>query len=137
VIEASGFESMRGRIKVNLDMRAPGHDDIFIVGDCALIINEEINRPYPPTAQIAMQQGEVIAKNLTKLVRNESDLETFTFENKGTVCSLGEDNAIGVVFGKKVTGKTASFMKKMVDNRALLMIGGASLVAKKGKFNVL
>jgi NADH:ubiquinone reductase (H+-translocating) len=137
VIEASGFEAMRGRIKVNLDMRAPGHDDIFIVGDCALIINEEINRPYPPTAQIAMQQGEVIAKNLTKLVRNESDLETFTFENKGTVCSLGEDNAIGVVFGKKVTGKTASFMKKMVDNRALLMIGGASLVAKKGKFNVL
>ena len=108
-------------------MRAPGHDDIFIVGDCALIINEEINRPYPPTAQIAMQQGEVIAKNLTKLVRNQSDLETFTFENKGTVCSLGEDNAIGVVFGKKVTGKTASFMKKMVDNRALLMIGGASL----------
>lgn len=137
VIEASGFDAMRGRIKVNLDMRAPGHDDIFIVGDCSLIINEEINRPYPPTAQIAMQQGEVIAKNITKLVRNQTDLDTFTFENKGTVCSLGEHDAIGVVFGKKVTGKTASFMKKMVDNRALLLIGGPYLVAKKGKFNIL
>ena len=137
VIEASGFDAMRGRIKVNLDMRAPGHDNVFIVGDCALIINEEINRPYPPTAQIAMQQGEVIAKNLVKLVRGQSDLETFVFNNKGTVCSLGEHDAIGVVFGKKVTGKTASFMKKMVDNRALLMIGGATLVAKKGKFNIL
>ena len=137
VIEASGFDAMRGRIKVNLDMRAPGHDDIFIVGDCSLIINEEINRPYPPTAQIAMQQGEVIAKNITKLVRNQTDLDTFTFENKGTVCSLGEHDAIGVVFGKKVTGKKASFLKKMVDNRALLLIGGPTLVAKKGKFNIL
>ncbi|MGZ4160960.1 MAG: FAD-dependent oxidoreductase, partial [Neobacillus sp.] len=55
---------------------------------------------------------------------------------KGTVCSLGEDDAIGVVFGKKLTGAKASFMKKVVDNRSLYMIGGASLVLKKGKFNV-
>jgi NADH dehydrogenase len=36
-----------------------------------------------------------------------------------------------------VTGAKASFMKKMVDNRALYMLGGPSLVVKKGKFNVL
>ena len=127
---------MRGRIKVDENLRAPGLDNVFIVGDSSLVINEEINRPYPPTAQIAMQQGELVAKNIAALIQNK-ELGTFTFDNKGTVCSLGEDDAIGVVFGKKVVGKKASFMKKMVDNRALLMIGGASLVAKKGKFNVL
>lgn len=136
IIEKSGFEAMRGRIKVDENLRAPGHDNIFVIGDSSLVINEEINRPYPPTAQIAMQQGELVAKNIAALIQNK-DLGTFTFDNKGTVCSLGEDDAIGVVFGKKVVGKKASFMKKMVDNRALLMIGGASLVAKKGKFNVL
>ncbi|WP_110928614.1 NAD(P)/FAD-dependent oxidoreductase [Bacillus massiliglaciei] len=137
VIDRSGFDAMRGRIKVDPDLRVPGRENIFVAGDCSLVINEETNRPFPPTAQIAMQQGEVIAKNLTKLVRKENGLETFVFDNKGTVCSLGEDDAIGVVFGKKVTGKRASFMKKMVDNRALLLIGGAGLVAKKGKFNIL
>lgn len=137
IIEASGIEAMRGRVKVNPDLRAPGHDNIFIIGDCSLIINEEINRPYPPTAQIAMQQGETVAKNLTALVRNEENLESFTPDIKGTVCSLGEDDAIGIAFGKKMTGKTASFMKKMIDNRALFMIGGASMVIKKGKFNIL
>ncbi len=136
IIEKSGFEAMRGRIKVDENLRAPGHDNIFVIGDSSLVINEEINRPYPPTAQIAMQQGELVAKNIAALIQNK-ELGTFTFDNKGTVCSLGEDDAIGVVFGKKVVGKKASFMKKMVDNRALLMIGGASLVAKKGKFNVL
>ncbi|MGJ7911369.1 NAD(P)/FAD-dependent oxidoreductase [Neobacillus sp. LXY-1] len=135
IIEKSGFEAMRGRVKVQPDLRVSGHDDVFIIGDCSLVINEEINRPYPPTAQISMQQGENVAKNLAALVRNKTDLEPFHFDNKGTVCSLGEDDAIGVVFGKKVTGAKASFMKKVIDNRSLFMIGGAGLVLKKGKFN--
>lgn len=100
------------------------------------MINEETNRPYPPTAQIAMQQGEMVAKNISALIKGEETHE-FTPDLKGTVCSLGDDDAIGVVFGKKVTGKRASFMKKMIDNRALFMVGGPGLVMKKGKFNVL
>ncbi|WP_409290094.1 NAD(P)/FAD-dependent oxidoreductase [Peribacillus sp. SCS-37] len=137
VIEKSGIEAMRGRVKVDPTLRVPGHEDIFIIGDSSLVINEEINRPYPPTAQIAMQQGELVAKNITALVRQQENLETFHFDNKGTVCSLGEDDAIGVVFGKKVTGTKASIMKKMVDNRALFMIGGVGLTLKKGKFKFL
>ncbi|KOP80043.1 NAD(P)/FAD-dependent oxidoreductase [Cytobacillus solani] len=137
IIEKSGFEAMRGRVKVQSDLRAPGHDHVFIIGDSSLVINEEINRPYPPTAQIAMQQGETCARNLVALIRNKSDLETFKPDIKGTVCSLGEDDAIGVAFGKKMIGTKASFMKKMIDNRALYMIGGPSLVLKKGKFNIL
>ncbi|MBO8176287.1 NAD(P)/FAD-dependent oxidoreductase [Aeribacillus pallidus] len=135
IIEKAGFENMRARVKVNPDLRAPGYDNVFIIGDCSLIINEEINRPYPPTAQIAMQQGEVCARNLAALIRGKEELETFKPDIKGTVCSLGEDDAIGIVFGKKLMGTKAAFMKKVVDNRALYMIGGTSLVFKKGKFN--
>lgn len=136
VIEKSGIEAMRGRVKVQLDLRVPGKENLFIIGDCSLIINEEINRPYPPTAQIAMQQGELCARNIAALIRGKSELETFEFDNKGTVCSLGEDEAIGTAFGKKFYGAKASFLKKMVDNRALYMIGGPSMVFKKGKFNI-
>ncbi|MGG5252824.1 NAD(P)/FAD-dependent oxidoreductase [Neobacillus sp. SM06] len=134
IIEKSGFEAMRGRVKVEKNLRAPGHDDIFIIGDSSLFINEEINRPYPPTAQIAMQQGELCARNLAALIREKKELEEFKPDIKGTVCSLGEDDAIGVVYGKKLTGTKASFMKKVIDNRSLFMIGGVPLVMKKGKF---
>ncbi len=136
VIEASGFEAIRGRVKVTPDLRVPGYEEIFIVGDCTLIMNEETNRPYPPTAQIAMQQGQVIANNLVKLIRNQIDLESFVFDNKGNICSLGHDDAVGMVYGKKVTGKKALFMKKIVENRTLCRLGGPALVAKKGKFNI-
>lgn len=136
VIEKSGFQEMRGRIKVEADLRAPGEDVIFVIGDSALVINPEIDRPYPPTAQIAMQQGEVCANNVAKLVKGETNLESFTPDLKGTVCSLGDDDAIGLVFGRKLFGTKASIMKKVVDNRALYMIGGPSLVLKKGKFKI-
>ncbi len=134
IIEKAGIENMRARVKVEKDLRAPGHNNIFVVGDSSLMINEEINRPYPPTAQIAMQQGETCASNIVALLHGKEELEEFTPDLKGTVCSLGEDDAIGLVFGKKLTGSQASFMKKMVDNRALYMVGGPSLVFKKGKF---
>lgn len=136
LIEQAGFEAMRGRVKVDEFLRIPGFDDVFVIGDSSLVIDESVNRPYPPTAQIAMQQGENLAKNIAVLVRGQGDLEKFVYAPKGTVCSLGEDDAIGVVMGKKVWGGKGSFMKKMIDNRALFMIGGAGLVLKKGKFNI-
>lgn len=137
ILEASGFESVRGRVKVNPDLRAPGFEEIFLVGDCTFILNKEINRPYSPNTQIAMQQGKVIANNLVKLIRNQTDLETFVLDSKGEICSLGRDDAVGMILGKKVTGKTASFIKKMIDNRALFILGGPFLLAKKGKFHIL
>ncbi len=132
LIEKAGFENMRGRVKVDPDLRAPGHDNIFIIGDCALIINEEINRPYPPTAQIAMQQAAVCASNLKALIHN-APTKGFKPEIKGTVASLGGKEAIGIVFDRKLYGSSANFMKKMIDNRYLYMLGGTPLVLKKGK----
>ncbi|MGQ0452335.1 EAL domain-containing protein, partial [Bacillus sp. SS-TM] len=123
IVEESGFEAMRGRVKVDEYMHAPGYEDVFMVGDAALIINEEINRPYPPTAQIAIQQGYNIAHNLTVLVRGKGEMKKFAFDNKGSVCSLGHDDAMGVVMGKKLTGWKASFMKKVIDNRYLFLLG--------------
>ena len=89
LIEETGIENMRARVKVDKDLRAPGHSDVFIVGDCALMINEEINRPYPPTAQIAMQQGDMCANNIIALMKGEPTSE-FTPDLKGSVCSLGD-----------------------------------------------
>ncbi|WP_163526730.1 NAD(P)/FAD-dependent oxidoreductase [Halobacillus ihumii] len=136
LIVDAGFETNRGRIPVRDDLRAPNYDDVFIVGDCALIMNEETERPYPPTAQIAIQMAEHTAASLTKLVQGDNHLESFTPKLQGTVASLGHSDAIGVVFDdKKLFGWSASAMKKVIDNRYLLKLGGIGLLLKKGKLN--
>ncbi|KGX86717.1 NAD(P)/FAD-dependent oxidoreductase [Pontibacillus litoralis] len=137
LVEEAGFESARGRITVGEDLRAPGYDDVFIIGDCALVMNKETGRPYPPTAQIAMQEAEVTAHNLKTLVQGGDKLEAFKPDLKGSVASLGHGQAIGVVFGgKKLFGMSAVIMKKIIDNRYLLKLGGLGLLLKKGKFNI-
>lgn len=133
IIDKSGFETMRGRVKVDEFLRAPEHEDVFVVGDCALVIDEETNRPYPPTAQIAIQHGENLSKNLVTLLRG-GELEKFKPVIRGTVASLGRGEAIGIVYNKKIIGNTAALMKKIIDMRYLYIIGGISLVLRKGRF---
>ncbi|MFC0187712.1 NAD(P)/FAD-dependent oxidoreductase [Fictibacillus aquaticus] len=136
LIENAGFETMRGRVKVDKDLRMPGYDYIFVAGDCALIIDEEANRPYPPTAQIAIQQAYTIGRNLKSLINGSNELETFKPDIKGTVASLGKGEAIGKVGNKKLFGATASAMKKVIDNRYLYLLGGIPMVIKKGKLKL-
>ncbi|OUM97487.1 MAG: NADH dehydrogenase [Thermobacillus sp. ZCTH02-B1] len=132
LIEEAGFETIRGRVKVDEYLRVPGHDNIYVVGDNSIVFNEE-GRPYPPTAQIAIQQGIAVAHNLVASIRNQA-LKKFEFKSKGTVASLGKGEAIGLVFGKKYKGWTAAQLKKLIDLRYLFIIGGIPLVLRKGKF---
>lgn len=133
LIEQAGFEAMRGRVKVDEYLRAPGHDNIFIIGDNSLMMNPANDRPYPPTAQMAMQQGPVCTSNIVASIRNQP-LKKFEFHNKGTVASLGKGEAIGVVGSKKLKGLWAAQLKKVIDIRWLFTIGGISLAFRKGKF---
>ncbi|TGA97266.1 NAD(P)/FAD-dependent oxidoreductase [Sporolactobacillus shoreae] len=132
----SGFETNRGKIQVNKDLRAPDDDHVFAVGDVAVFFPKEGERPYPPTAQIAVQEGELAAKNIKHLIKGE-ETEPFVYKQRGTVASLGEKQAIGVVFDKKLKGKSAAAMKKVIDDRYLLELGGVGLLLKKGKLNLL
>lgn len=134
VLTESGFELTRGKVTVNGDLRAPGYDNIFILGDCAWVMDEEADRPFPPTAQAAMQHANTCARNIKALLDNEP-LETFIFDDKGTVASLGTTDGIGTILsGTELKGKAAAAMKKVVDNRSVLLLGGPKMLLKKGKY---
>lgn len=133
VLTDSGFELTKGRFTVNGDLRAPGHENIFIIGDCAWVMNKLDGRPYPPTAQAAMQHANTCANNIRSLIHDEP-LEEFIFSDKGTVASLGVTDAVGSILnGNKLYGKPAAAMKKVVDDRYLFLLGGINLLLKKGK----
>jgi NADH dehydrogenase len=131
LIEEAGFEVKRGRVHVDEYLRTNEKENVYIVGDNALIFNPE-GRPYPPTAQIAIQQGEAVANNLVAVIRGEK-LESFTPTLKGTVASLGKRDAIGVVYKYKVRGFNAVVMKRLLDLRYLYILGGIPLVLRKGR----
>lgn len=130
LVEQAGFEAMRGRVKVDPFLRSPQYENVFIIGDCSIFFNPE-GKPYPPTAQIAMQQGWTCSYNIAASIRNEP-LKQFLPSIKGTVASLGKGEAIGIVGSYKIKGAIAALMKKVIDIRYLYIIGGIPLVLKKG-----
>lgn len=132
LLEKAGFEVTRGRIQVDPYLRIPGQDNIYVIGDCSIFLDPE-GKPYPPTAQIAMQQGYNCAQNLVANIRNES-MREFKYEHRGVVASLGKRNAVGVVGNRKLKGFKASLLKKLIDIRYLYMIGGIPLVLRKARF---
>ncbi|SFS43016.1 NAD(P)/FAD-dependent oxidoreductase [Marininema halotolerans] len=134
LLEESGLETMRGRIKVDEFLRAPGYEDLFIIGDNSLVFNNE-ERPYPPTAQMAMQQGQHLAKNMVAMLRG-GEMKPYRYAPKGTVASLGRNVGIGTIGNnnKKVFGRKASLIKKLIDARWFFILGGFSLALKKAKF---
>lgn len=128
------FEGVkRGRIVTKQDLTIEGYDDIFVIGDCSAFIPAGEERPLPTTAQIAMQQGEHTAKNIKNILEGQPTKE-FEYVDRGTVCSLGAHDGVGVVYGRDIQGKKAAFVKKVIDTRAVFKLGGIGLAFKKGKF---
>jgi NADH:ubiquinone reductase (H+-translocating) len=133
VVEECGLETLRGRVKIDEYLRVPEDHRVFVVGDSSLVLNEEGGRPYPPTAQMATQQGQYLGKNLPILLREDTPPKPFQYMPKGLLASLGRKEAIGVIGKTKVTGPIAVFVKRCVELRWLYLLGGWSLVFRKGK----
>lgn len=134
VISDSGFEQRRGRVMVSDHLTAPGHENIYIVGDVAAVMDQETNRPYPTTAQVSLKMGNYAAKHLLASLEGQP-LAPFTFKSLGSVASIGNTHAFGVVGKSEVRGYPASFIKKGIMDRSLLETGGVKELMSKGRFD--
>ncbi len=83
----------RGRILVNEYNQVLGFNDIFAIGDIAFMKTEEFPRGHPGVAQPAIQQGQLLAKNLPRLIRGEA-LEPFKYFDKGSLAIIGRNQAV-------------------------------------------
>ena len=77
-----------GRVPVDAMLRAPGFDNVFVLGDSALCIGAD-GKPLPPLGQVAFQQGDHMAKTLARLLCGEP-VEPFNYFNFGARVSVGE-----------------------------------------------
>ncbi|MBM7544723.1 NADH dehydrogenase [Weissella beninensis] len=136
VMQDSGFDARRNRVMVTPELQDPEDDHVYIVGDVSAVMDEASGRPYPTTAQISLVMGHTAAHNIIASLTGGS-YEKFTYSSIGTICSLGNTDAIGIV-GKssKVKGYVASVVKKMSLNKSLLETGGVKELLSKGRFDL-
>lgn len=124
LIGESGLEVNRGRATVNEFLQSTSHPDVFVAGDSAVVFAPD-GRPYPPTAQIAWQMGELIGYNLSAYLNSRS-FETFSPVNSGTLASLGRKDGVAIIGASStpLKGLPATLMKEASNIRYLTHIKG-------------
>ena len=103
-----------GRIKVDRYLRALDHPEIYVAGDLASVTNPDTGRALPPTAVIALTEGETVATNLLAEL-NGKDLEPYTFQDKGYVVSVGPQQGVADVAGRTIGGRVAHILKDAIE----------------------
>ncbi|GIR86288.1 MAG: hypothetical protein CM15mP85_29120 [Rhodobacterales bacterium] len=89
-----------GRILVDQNLKVKETDNIWSIGDCAVIPLTE--KPEgrddfaPPTAQFAVREARTLAQNIKALMENKP-LKPFKYNSKGALASLGAGRGVAEI----------------------------------------
>jgi len=69
------------------------YETIFAIGDVAYMEQEGYPKGLPGLAQVAIQQGKHLAKNMERL-NHRNPLDPFRYRNKGVLATIGRNKAV-------------------------------------------
>lgn len=93
IAKRTGTECDRaGRIIVEPDLSVKGYKNIFVVGDLANFSHQK-DQPLPGVAPVATQEGEYVAKLITKRLRGKT-IEAFKYNDYGNLAMIGQNAAV-------------------------------------------
>jgi NADH dehydrogenase len=100
----------RGRLLVDETMRSRSHPQVWALGDCAAIPGPD-GRTYPALAQHAVREARCLARNIRAVIDGQTP-SAFVFRSLGTMASLGHTRAVARVFGVRLTGFPAWWLRR-------------------------
>lgn len=105
--------------------RVKGIDDVYAIGDINLCMSDKYPKGFPQLAQVAIQQGKFLAKNLNTDVWDKP----FSYKDKGSMATIGRNRAVADLHNFHLTG----FFAWM----AWMFIHLISLLGMRSKISVL
>jgi NADH:ubiquinone reductase (H+-translocating) len=82
----------RGALVVENTLELPGHPGVWALGDCAAVADAKSGKLCPPTAQFALREAEVLAKNIRAELHGRPK-QSFHFDSLGALCVVGHQTA--------------------------------------------
>jgi len=94
----------QARIQVMPTLQAPGHPEVFVIGDLAgagLIDDGDV--PLPMLIPVAMQEGRKVAATIKDLLRNYG-ATNFRYKDPGIMATIGRNSAVAQLGPVRLTG---------------------------------
>ncbi len=109
-----------GRLKVDAYNRVEGLPDVFAIGDqCIMTADKDYPNGHPQLAQVAIQQGRLLAANLKRMEKKKA-LKPFHYKNLGSMATVGRNRAVAEFKKVKTQGWIAWLLWLVVHLRSIL-----------------
>ena len=83
------------RIKVNEFNKVDGYDDIYAIGDIAIMTGDQkFPNGHPQVAPVAIQQAKTLAFNFKEILNNTKIRKEFNYSPMGTMATVGRNLAV-------------------------------------------
>jgi NADH:ubiquinone reductase (H+-translocating) len=82
------------RLPTNDLCQVKGMQDIYAIGDVACCITDESPNGHPQVAPVAIQQADILAYNFKQFCKNNFSLKTFSYNDKGSMATVGRNLAV-------------------------------------------
>lgn len=103
-LENTGVKSsFGGRFDVDEYNAVRGLDDVYAIGDIALHMDEKYPKGHPQVAQVAIQQGRTLARNLSR----PDNRKPFEYHDKGSMATIGRNRAVVDMGKMHLSGRLA------------------------------
>jgi NADH dehydrogenase len=93
-----------GRVRVEPDLTIPGHPEVFVIGDLAIL--EQDGKPVTGLAAVAVQQGPHAARNIVRALHGQPH-ERFHYSDKGILATIGRAAAVASFGRLRISGLVA------------------------------
>ncbi len=128
-LEATESSDRKHRLFVNQFNEVKGCENIYAIGDIALMQDDTYPNGHPMMAQPAIQQGKALGKNLVRKINGKS-MKAFSYRDKGAMATIGRNKAVVDLKNVKFQGVFAWFVWMFVHlffligfrNRAVVFI---------------
>ena len=135
-LKADSFIKNVDRIKVNQFNQVEGYDNLFAIGDIAVMTSEEFPQGHPMMAQPAMQQGRLLAENVIRLL-DKKELKPFVYKDKGSMATIGRNKAVVDLPKFKFSGVFAWFVWMFVHLFSLIGFKNKAVVFLNWVYNYI
>ena len=102
-----------GRIVVDPYLAVEGRSGIWAVGDCALVTDPHTGGFYPPTAQHALKEGRLVARNVVATLYG-GDKRKFDSKTFGQLAAIGHRRGVANILGLNFSGFVAWWLWRTI-----------------------
>jgi len=124
------------RIQTDEINRVKGYQEIFAIGDVSAVVSAENPNGFPGVAQVALQQGKHLAKNLEAIISGQPTTP-FKYNDLGTMATIGRNKAVADLKKLRFQGFFAWILWMFVHLMSLAGFSNKSIVFLNWAINYL